>query len=230
MSYANRKQMSSNRTAAIIIVALIHIALGYALVTGLAYNVLKKAAEDLKTFDVEEEPPPPPDEPPPPPDQNTPPPPQIVAPPSIVPPMLPSPQVNTIQEIRPQPITPRAEPPTTKSCPGGMTVAISQACPPVVSQAARAKGSLPSLFSDDDYPQSAIRNEEQGTTAVRLSIGTDGRVADCSITSSSGSTALDNATCSIIRRRARYTPAKDQSGNPIAGSDSARIRWVLPAE
>jgi len=101
MSYANRKQMSSNRTAAIIIVALIHIALGYALVTGLAYNVIKKAAEDLKTFDVEEEPPPPPEEPPPPPDQNTPPPPQIVAPPSIVPPMLPSPQINTIQEVRP---------------------------------------------------------------------------------------------------------------------------------
>jgi protein TonB len=65
MSYANRKQMSSNRTAAIIIVALIHIALGYALVTGLAYNVIKKAAEDLKTFDVEDEPPPPPEEPPP---------------------------------------------------------------------------------------------------------------------------------------------------------------------
>ena len=112
MSYANRKQMSSNRTAAIIIVALIHIALGYALVTGLAYNVIKKAAEDLKTFDVEEEPPPPPDEPPPPPEQNTPPPPQIVAPPSIVPPMLPAPQVTTIQEVRPQPvITERA--PTT---------------------------------------------------------------------------------------------------------------------
>lgn len=229
MSYANRKQMSSNRTAAIIIVALIHIALGYALVTGLAYNVIKKAAEDLKTFDVEEEPPPPPEEPPPPPDQNTPPPPQIVAPPSIVPPMLPSPQINTIQEVRPQPpITQTA--PTTKSCPGGMTVAIAQACPPVVSRAAKAKGNLPSLFSTDDYPQSAIRNEEQGTTAVRLTIGTDGRVADCTVTSSSGSTALDNATCNIIRRRARYTPAQDQAGNPVAGSDSTRIRWELPDE
>ena len=85
MSYANRKQMSSNRTAAIIIVALIHIALGYALVTGLAYNVIKKAAEDLKTFDVEDEPPPPEEEPPPPPEKmDTPPPPQVVAPPPIV--------------------------------------------------------------------------------------------------------------------------------------------------
>jgi protein TonB len=228
MSYANRKQMSSNRTAAIVIVALIHIALGYALVTGLAYNVIKKAAEDLKTFDVEEEPPPPPEEPPPPPDQNTPPPPQIVAPPSIVPPMLPSPQINTITEVRPQPITPTA--PTTKSCPGGMTVAIAQACPPVVSKAARAKANLNSLFSTDDYPQSSLRNEEHGTTVVRLSVGTDGRVTDCSVTSSSGSTALDNATCSIIRRRARYTPAQDQAGNPIGGSDSARIRWEIPDE
>jgi protein TonB len=228
MSYANRKQMSSNRTAAIVIVALIHIALGYALVTGLAYNVIKKAAEDLKTFDVEEEPPPPPEEPPPPPDQNTPPPPQIVAPPSIVPSILPSPQINTISEVRPQPITPTA--PTTKSCPGGMTVAIAQACPPVVSKAARAKANLNSLFSTDDYPQSSLRNEEHGTTVVRLSVGTDGRVTDCSVTSSSGSTALDNATCSIIRRRARYTPAQDQAGNPIGGSDSARIRWEIPDE
>ena len=63
MAYAERKQMSSNRTAAIIVVGLLHVLLGYALVTGLAYNVIKQAAEDLKTFDVEEEPPPP-EEPP----------------------------------------------------------------------------------------------------------------------------------------------------------------------
>ena len=110
MSYANRKQMSSNRTAAIIIVALIHIALGYALVTGLAYNVIKKAAEDLKTFDVEEEPPPPPEEPPPPPDTATPPPPQIVAPPSIIKIDSPAPQIVTTNIPQPQIITPEAKP------------------------------------------------------------------------------------------------------------------------
>ena len=76
--------MSANRTAAIIIVALIHLALGYALVTGLAYNVVKKATEDLKTFDVTEEPPPPEEQPPPPEKTDTPPPPQIVAPPPLV--------------------------------------------------------------------------------------------------------------------------------------------------
>ena len=39
--------------------------LGYAFVTGLAYQYVKKAQEKLNTFDVEEPPPPPPDEPPP---------------------------------------------------------------------------------------------------------------------------------------------------------------------
>jgi len=102
--------------------------------------------------------------------------------------------------------------------------------PPRVSQAARAKGNLVSLFSTDDYPQSAIRNEEQGTTSVRLSIGTDGRVVGCDVTGSSGSTALDNATCNILRRRARFTPAKDQAGNPITDSYSQRIRWELPED
>jgi periplasmic protein TonB len=229
MSYANRKQMSSNRTAAIIIVALIHIALGYALVTGLAYNVLKKAAEDLKTFDVEEEPPPPPEEPPPPP-ENVPPPPQVSAPPAVVnlAPVVSQPIAPVLPQINPAPVV--REAPTTKSCPGGMTVAISQACPPVKSQAARAKGNLLSLFSDDDYPPSALRNEETGTTAVRMTIGPDGRVSDCSITASSGSTALDNATCNILRRRARFTPAQDQAGNPISDTYTQRIRWEIPEE
>jgi protein TonB len=221
MSYANRKQMSSNRTAAIIIVALIHIALGYALVTGLAYNVIKNAAEKMKTFDVEEEPPPPPEEPPPPPDTETPPPPQIVAPPPIVRTNTVAPPIISTPVAPPPVITPTARPaPPAPPAPPK----------PVISQAAKAKANLNSLFSTDDYPPSALRNEEHGTTQVRLSIGTDGRVTDCSVSASSGSSTLDNATCSIIRRRARYTPAKDQSGNPIAGTDSARIRWELPAD
>ena len=99
-----------------------------------------------------------------------------------------------------------------------------------MSQAARARGNLVSLFSTDDYPQSAIRNEEQGTTSVKLTIGPDGRVSDCSVTGSSGSTALDSATCNILRRRARFTPAKDQAGNPISDSYSQRIRWELPSD
>ena len=53
MAYADQ-QMSGNRIVAIIIVALIHIAVGYALVTGLAYSAVKKALERVTTVDIEE--------------------------------------------------------------------------------------------------------------------------------------------------------------------------------
>jgi protein TonB len=228
MSYANRRQMSGNRTVAIVIVALIHVLIGYALITGLAYNVIKKAAEDLKTFDVEDEPPPPPEEPPPPQEKvpETPPPP-VVSPPPLVRSNIETPPIQTAPVAPPVVITPRAEP-----APPAPPAPPPPPPPPrpVVSQAAKARGSLPGLFSTDDYPQDAIRNEQQGTTAVALTIGTDGRVSGCSVTSSSGSPSLDNATCRIIRARARYTPAKDQNGQPITDRDSARIRWVLPSE
>jgi hypothetical protein len=58
---------------------------------------------------------------------------------------------------------------------------------PVGEARARAQGSLAGLFSSDDYPQTALRNEEQGVVGLSLGIGPDGRVSSCSISSSSGS-------------------------------------------
>jgi len=63
-----------------------------------------------------------------------------------------------------------------------------------------------------------------------LGFGTDGRLSDLSVTASSGSSALDTATCNILKRRARFTPAKDMSGNPISDTFSQRIRWELPED
>ena len=217
MSYASRKEMGSNRTAAIIIVALIHVALGYALISGLGYNVIKKAAEDLKTFNVDEPPPPPEKPPPPPPKDNTPPPP-VTAPPAIVR-MAPTQSPIIAPPFIPQPQAPVITPPAPPPPPAPKRI-----------QPAAARGDLHALFSTDDYPASALRNEEQGSTAVRITVGTDGRVADCQVTSSSGSAALDAATCNIIRRRAKYSPARDDTGSPTTGSDSVRIRWVVPKD
>jgi hypothetical protein len=83
MSYTDNKEMTPGRMWSIIIVVLVHVIIGYALVKG-GYNVVKKVAADLNTFDVKDEPPPPVEPPPPPPpDKNIPPPP-VVSPPPIV--------------------------------------------------------------------------------------------------------------------------------------------------
>jgi protein TonB len=99
--------------------------------------------------------------------------------------------------------------------------------PPHVVQPARARANLGSYVNDDDYPASALAANQEGTTGFRLSVGPDGRVTDCSITSSSGSSALDQQTCRIMRSRARFTPAHDQNGNPTSDSTSASITWKI---
>ena len=101
MSYAQKKEISGNRTVAIIMVVVLQFALGYAIVTGLAYNVIKKATEDLKTFDVEEEPPPPEQPPPPPKDMPKVPPPPMTPPP-LVRMEAPPPPIQTVTAIPPQ--------------------------------------------------------------------------------------------------------------------------------
>lgn len=215
MAYADQK-MSGGKITAIIIVALIHVALGYAFVTGLAYQYVKKAAEDLNAFDVEEPPPPPPDQPPPPPPDVKFEPPPVVAPPPIV-------QTNiappvTIQSVPtpppvfvPTPTAPPAPPP-----------------PPRVSQAAGLKGNPAQYFSSDNYPPAAARAGAQGRVVAKLNVGTDGRVSGCQITTSSGNSDLDDTTCRIARSRIKFTPAKDEAGQPLASVYTLPVRWVLP--
>jgi protein TonB len=219
MAYADNR-MSRSRLTAIVIVAILHALLGYAFVTGLAYNVVKKVAADLKTFNVEEEPPPPEEKPPPPPpDQPQQPPPVVTPPPIVRTNTMPPPIVAT--NIAPPPqmtVTAPPAPPTPPPPPPPPP-------PPRKVEPARAKANLPSLFSDEDYPAC-----ESGATGFRLEIGTNGRVTNCTVTSSSGSSALDSTTCRLLRSRARFTPARDNTGSPTTDTYSSRIVWRLPAD
>ena len=216
MSYAQRKELSGNRTMAIIIVAILQLGLGYAIVTGLAYNVIKKAAEDLKTFDVEEQPPPP-EEPPPPPKDMPKVPPPPVTPPPLVRMEAPPPPIQVVEAPTPPPIPPVAVAPPPPPAP-----------PRKVVSAQSAKGDLRTLFTADDYPASAQAAGAEGTSQAQITIGPDGRVVGCNIIRSAGNGALDAATCNIIRRRAKFTPARDSNGNATTDSiTTPPITWRL---
>lgn len=99
---------------------------------------------------------------------------------------------------------------------------------PANPSATRAQGSLLALFSEEDYPKEAMKRAEEGTVRVHLTVSREGRVSDCRIVASSGSAALDSATCRIIRERARFTPARDGRGRPVTDVYSQSVRWQLP--
>ena len=214
MAYADQ-QMSGNKITALIIVALIHFALGYALVTGLAYSAAKQILKKVTTVDIKEEKKP--DVPPPPPPKQNVPPPPIVAPPVKVD-LAPAPVIETVQSPPPAPPPP---------------VFVAPAAPPpprFTPKGAAPKGNPANWATSNDYPSRALREEREGTTGFRVTVGTDGKVVDCSITSSSGSPDLDAATCDNVRRRARFTPGTDGDGNPTTSSYATRIRWVIPKD
>ncbi len=215
MSYADQS-MSGNRITALIIVALIHIVVIYALVTGLAYEGYKKVMQRVTAVDIKEEVK---KEPPPPPKKL-----DIKPPPLVVPP--PKMNINISPVVQE---TVREAPPP----PPPIVFAPPPAAPPpprFTAKGAVPKGNPGSWATTNDYPSRALREEREGTSGFRVAVGPDGRVTDCQITSSSGHGDLDAAACENIRRRARFTPAMDGDGNPTTGSYSNRVRWVIPKD
>ena len=218
MAYADHDGMSTNRLVSIIIVILLHVFLGYALVTGLAYDAVQSIKEKMTVVDVKEEEPPEEEEPPPEPEKQIEPP--VVSPPPLVKTVTPPPTVRTVDTPPPAaPIVPTAAPPAPPAPPP----------PPPAgpTSGAKPKGNPGNWANTNDYPSRALQQEREGTTGFRVTVDTNGRVIDCQITSSSGHPDLDAATCTNVKRRARFEPAM-QNGQAVQGSYSNRVRWQIP--
>lgn len=221
MSYADQSPMSPRKIVAIGLVALLHALLGYAFITGLAYNVIKKTIADTKVFDVAEEPPPPEEKPPPPPPETKVEPPPMVTPPPIVqvqtqsaPPMVVVPEAPRAPVITPQ--APVAPPPPPK---------------PALASKATERGDPSSWVTTEDYPSRALREEREGTTTIAWDVDAEGKIVNCRVTASSGSPDLDEASCKNVTRRGRYKPAVDTNGQAVASSGfSRRVRWQIPKD
>ncbi len=67
-----------------------------------------------------------------------------------------------------------------------------------------------------------------GTVRFALTVTPQGRVKACEIIESSDNFLIDEKTCKLLARRARFTPAQDKRGNPVAGRWESRIHWKVP--
>jgi len=97
-----------------------------------------------------------------------------------------------------------------------------------IKQVAKPKTPLPSYFSADDYPHTALRALAGGTVEMMLLVDEAGKIKSCTVTATSGHASLDAQTCSIMARRASFDPALGMDGKPTKSGQTGRIRWVIP--
>jgi protein TonB len=205
--------------------ALVVAGIGYALVTGLAINIVTTTPPNLLVHDYT------PDTQPPPPEHR-----QVkptarttTTPATTIPTPLPKAPDIDMPKIDLTPFTlPKLPGESLGGTGPGATGADTK--PAGTPIAATPKGAPGEWVTTDDYPQAALRAGAQGRTSFRLDIGADGRVTDCTVSRSSGSADLDDAACRVLRKRARFTAARDAGGNATAGSYESSVVWKLPSE
>ena len=186
MDFAQQQRNPSRHFTAIGIVVVMHLLLGYALVSGLARKVVEVIKQPIETKIIEEvkTPPPPPENLPPPP-KTVPPPPSFVPPPEVV--------VQAPPQNAPT-IT------TTQVRPADQPVRIG---PPPAPPARVAPMLNFNACEKPEYTTAARRAEASGTVVVIYTMEIDGRITEASVEKSSGPTRehkqLDRATLEAVR-------------------------------
>jgi protein TonB len=87
----------------------------------------------------------------------------------------------------------------------------------------RAKGEI----GEADYPAASLRNHEQGLVRVRVTVTPQGRVSACTVIASSGFPNLDAGTCRLFLTRVRYSPARDDTGQPVEDIVEEKMTWRI---
>jgi len=219
MSYVD--QSGRRNPASIAAVVGVHLAIGYALLSGLAIKVIKiPLAHTEVVFPVDQPPPPPPH--PVETQRNKLPTPSV--------PVPPQPQNDELKTEQTQIPLPPLSGPTGSA--GGGGIELPQPLPPKPNLARDLVPGADRLrwITTDDYPAAALRQGLQGTVVISAMIGADGKVRSCVVTQSSGSQLLDDTTCRLYAKRGHFTPARDADGNAIPAQRTDRFRWQIPNE
>lgn len=102
----------------------------------------------------------------------------------------------------------------------------AQASQPAAPSQARPPRVIEGRVGPEDYP--IVPGAPTGSVRIQVVIGSNGRPQSCSIEQSSGSPALDEASCQVALTRFRFSPARDASGATVVGTLRQGIRWTPP--
>lgn len=82
-------------------------------------------------------------------------------------------------------------------------------------------------LTPSDYPTDMLRESQQGLVDFRLDVDAEGNVTDCHIQQSTRPVGFDDAVCNGLKNRARFEPALDADGNPIASYFVSSVRFQM---
>jgi TonB family protein len=82
-------------------------------------------------------------------------------------------------------------------------------------------------ITKENYPAAALSALKEGVSYFNLDIDNEGKVRQCSITTSSDSEELDLQSCRLAMKW-EFEPAVNLDGTPVAGRTGHNIRWRLP--
>ena len=191
--------VSSQRFISIGFVALIHVALVYALISMKVIDVdIFVPPEELTYVKL------PPTTAPPPPLQPT------------------KPRVNDVTVFVPQPDVEYA---TDAAGPTGLSTPRTNTVPVVAIPATAPVGILRTI-TRPVYPAIEKRLGHEGMVSLRLMISADGIVTDAIVVRSSGFPRLDEAAVSHVIAHWRYKPAT-REGKPVTSQTNANVKFEL---
>ena len=168
MDYAESQRSFGKHAPSILLVMALHLAIGYALVTGLARKVVEVLKAPIETKIIEEIKKPPPDTPPPPPPKLATPPPPFIPPPEIniqVPMTQTAPTITTVTTAPPPP----GPPPV--------------AAPVVAPPTAVRKEFRAAYRVDPVFPRQAQRDGTSGRVIAHVVVQPNGSVSEVRIIS-----------------------------------------------
>ncbi len=226
MDYASQQRNPGKHPIGLIVVAVLHIILGWALVNGLGRKIVEVIKAPIETKIIDEVKPPPP-----PPPENLPPPPKVaLTPPSFVPP--PEVQVAQPQLATAITVTREAPPPApvtlSPAAPAPAPGPTAPAAPPAPKAQAVAARIDVSSCDKPEYPAAALRADASGTTKIRFTVDASGMVAKAEVERAAGGSRehrlLDRAAVDALSK-CRFKPGTDEQGKPVGGTTVVEYVW-----
>ena len=197
MDFAEQQRNPGKHAFGLGVVLALHLLLGWAILNGLAQQLVEVIKSPLETKIIEEVKPPPP-----PPPENLPPPPKFAPPP---PSFVPPPEVNVNAPSTPGPTitTTTVAPPPAPFTPTPPPQAVVQAPPAPVAAPVRTEPKLDFNVCDKpEYNAAARRAEAQGSVTVVYTMETNGAITNATVERSAGPTRehkmLDRLTLEAV--------------------------------